>query len=474
MIGRRLRSTRGRVAVMTLVTFSLIGLILLAILDRSGLIFRVQDFRERDLISQEEARLLDEIAATGTATARDGQVRTIIVPAGSVLGFESFDFEVVADILPASVDISPSGLDPALFESTVVFFPQLSQAGWTVIRGSNASSPQPIGPEQSIALLAVTDDAVIGPLSVYETLLASIPIGSITLAGLFALVAGSGLRPVRRMTLEAGSIEIGDLDHRLPDPQTGDELDDLAATLNGMLDRVRQGVVTERRFVADAAHELRSPIAASTALLEVSLSTGDLDWRTTAESVLDEQRRLGALVDDLVLLKRLDDAGPNLTERIMFDDIVVTETSRPFRSDIEVVTIEPTAVDADRRSLERVVRNLLSNADRHATRRLEIHLRSTATHAVLVIDDDGPGIPVEQRTRVFDRFARLDDARSRDAGGSGIGLSIVKQVTEAHGGSVAISDSPMDGARFTVMLPIASPTAPSGSWPNRRPDSELK
>ena len=215
-------------------------------------------------------------------------------------------------------------------------------------------------------MLAVTDDAVIGPLSVYETLLAIIPIGSITLAAMFAVVAGSGLRPVRRMTLEAGSIEIGDLDHRLADPRTGDELDDLAATLNGMLDRVSQGVATERRFVADAAHELRSPIAASMALLEVSLSTDDMDWKTTAGSVLDEQRRLGALVDDLVLLARLDDAGANATERLMFDDIVAAEASRPFRSAIEVVSIEPAAVDADRRSLQRVVRNLLSNADRHA------------------------------------------------------------------------------------------------------------
>ena len=455
MTGRRLRSTRGRVAVMTLVTFALIGLILLTILDRSGLIFRVQDFRERDLIDQEEARLMDEIAATGTATLGNGQVRTIIVPAGSVLGFEPFNSEVEADFLPASVDISPSGLDPAVFESTVVFFPQLSQRGWSVLRGFNASDPQPIGPEQSIALLAVTDDAVIGPLSVYETLLTLIPIGSITLAAMFALVAGTGLRPVRRMTLEAGSIEIGDLDHRLAEPGTGDELDDLAATLNGMLDRVSQGVATERRFVADAAHELRSPIAASMALLEVSLSTDDMDWKTTASSVLDEQRRLGALVDDLVLLARLDDAGSNATERLMFDDIVAAEASRPFRSVIEVVAIEPAAVDADRRSLQRVVRNLLSNADRHASVRIEVCLAVAGGRAVFTVDDDGPGIPLEQRSVIFDRFARLDDARSRDAGGSGIGLSIVKQVTEHYGGTVTASDSPLGGARFTVTLPLA-------------------
>ena len=131
---------------MTLVTFAVIGLILLTILDRSGLIFRVQDFRERDLINQEEARLMDEIAATGTATPGNGQVRTIIVPAGSVLGFEPFDTEVEADFLPASVDISPSGLDPAVFESTVVFFPQLSQLAGVCSGDSTPATPNPSDP----------------------------------------------------------------------------------------------------------------------------------------------------------------------------------------------------------------------------------------------------------------------------------------------------------------------------------------
>lgn len=262
--------------------------------------------------------------------------------------------------------LSPSGLDPDLFESTVVYFPSLSQrGGWDALRTIDGEA-QPIGPEGAIALVAVTDDAVVGPFSVRETLLIAIPGGSLILAGIFALVAGTGLRPVRRMTIEADSVEIGDLDRRLADPGTGDELDELAATLNRMLDRVSQGVTTERRFVADAAHELRSPIAASTALLEVSLTTSELDWKTAAASVLDEQRRLATLVDDLVLLARLDDQGHTVdrTETVMVDDIVVTETSRPFLAAIDVTDIEPAAVDADRRSLERVVRNLLSNADR--------------------------------------------------------------------------------------------------------------
>ena len=456
MIGRRLRSTRGRVAAVTLVTFSLVGLLLFAVLDRSGLVERLQEVREGDLVDQERGRLSEELATTGTVTPREGQVRTLVVPPGSVVGFFSFDTEVEVDNVPVETDLSPSGLDAALFDSTVVYFPLLSQRGWSVLEGFDGDI-RSVGPEDSIVLMAVTDDAVVGPLSVRETLLLSIPIGSIALAAVFALVAGTGLRPVRRMTLEASSIEIGGLDRRLADPGTGDELDDLATTLNGMLDRVSQGVATERRFVADAAHELRSPIAASTAMLEVSLRTEDLDWKTAATSVLDEQRRLAALVDDLVLLARLDDAGraTEATETVMVDDIVVAEASRPFTATIEVVRIEPVPVEADRRSIERVVRNLLSNADRHAATRLEVRLGTTATHGVLHVDDDGPGIPVEQRSRIFDRFARLDDARSRDAGGSGIGLAIVKQVVELHGGTVEITDGPLGGARFTVTLPLS-------------------
>ncbi len=460
MSALHVRSIRRRVAVTTLVTFSVLGLLLFAIVDSTGIVAKAQDLREESFINREKARITAEIAATGTALPRDGQVRTLIVPADSVVGADPTDFEVQADEVDPATDLSPLGLDPELFESTVVYFPLLSIRGeWTFL-GTIDRSPRIFGPEKSVALMAVTDDAVVGPLSVRQSLLAAIPVGSLALAAAFALVAGSGLRPVRRMTAEAAGIEIGDLTRRLPDPRTGDELEELAATLNGMLDRVSDGVATERRFVADAAHELRSPVAASTALLEVSLSADGLEWRGVASSVLDEQRRLGALVDDLVLLARLDDVSRLTAERVMLDDLVAAEASRMFASEIEVVHLEPVAINADPRSLARVVRNLLSNADRHAHTRIEVRLETTPTVGVLHVDDDGPGIPVEERERVFERFARLDDARSRDAGGFGLGLAIVNQVTELYGGTVIATDSPLGGARLTVTFPISQPTNP--------------
>ncbi len=245
MIARRLRSTRGRVFMVTLLTFLLIGAVLLNVMWFTGITDRMQDILERDLIAGEEARLRDELATTETAMPRNGQVRTIIVPAGSVAGYRSFDTEVQADEIPPDTDVSPTGLDPALFDTKVIYYPSLLQrGGWQVFDDFNGELV-PIGPDASIALLAVTDDAVVGPFSVHEALRTAIPLGSLAFAVIFSLVAGSGLRPVRRMTREAASIEIGGLDQRLADPGTGDELHDLAITLNGMLDRVSQGVATE-------------------------------------------------------------------------------------------------------------------------------------------------------------------------------------------------------------------------------------
>lgn len=458
MSGRLLRSTRGRVAIVTLITFSLIGLLLFTVLDFTSIIDRVQALREAVLLDEESSRIATELETTGSVEPRDGQVRTIVVPTGSVAGLDPFDSEVEADGLLSTTDLSPQGLDPALFDSKIVFYPILEQQGWRVFQRRDGNF-EPISTDPVVVLSAVTDDAVIGPLSVREALLLAIPVGSIILAAAFAVVAGTGLRPVRRMTTEAGEIEIDDLERRLPDPRTGDELSDLAETINGMLDRVRHGVATERRFVADAAHELRSPIAASTALLEVSLGTDDLDWKVTAMSVLDEQRRLGALVDDLVLLARLDDAGrvAKRFDTVSLDDVVVAEVTRPFATEIEVMAIEPIDVVGDPASLVRVVRNLLSNADRHASDRVEVRLERRASDCLLHIDDDGSGVPAAERQRVFDRFARLDDARARDAGGSGIGLAIVKQVVELSGGTVEVTDAPLGGARFTVTLPLRAP-----------------
>ena len=455
MIGRRLRSSRGRVGITALVSFGLFGLVVFVVLDRSCLIARAQTAWDTHLILNEQGRLTAQLSAGQAATPTDGQVRTIFVPAGSVVGISPSDYEVESTVLPAGTDLSPSGLDETLFTSNVVFFPLLEQRGWKVFLGSDTGEPVAVKPDGSIALTSVADDAVLGPLSLRQATFAVIPIGAVLSAVLFAAVAGSSLRPVRRMTRQAALIEIGELDRRLPIPGTGDELDELAETLNTMLDRVRQGVLTERRFVADAAHELRSPVTASAALLEVALGTDDPEWEATGAQVLSEQRRLAQLVDDLVLLARLDDAAGRIArpERVMLDDLVAEEASRPFRSALQVVALEPAAIDGDRRSLERVVRNLLSNADRHASSRIDISLQVSVGVAMLHVDDDGSGIPVESRRTVFERFARLDDARSRHDGGSGIGLAIVNEVVAAHGGAVVIEDSPLGGARFTITLP---------------------
>ncbi len=458
MMGQFGRSTRGRVAIITASTFLLIGSFIYLMLDRTSVINSLQDVHDESLLEAEHGRIIDELRTTGSVEPRSGQVRTLVVPADRVFGLDPSSSESYTGVLPDGTDLSPEGLDPALFDTYVVVYPVLNLRGWHAFDSfDDEFEAAPTG--DVVILSAVIDHSIVGPLSLHGLLITAIPVGSLIAAALFAAVAGTGLRPVRRMSSQAADIQLGDLDHRLPDPGTGDELSDLATTINAMLDRIDEGVGNQRRFVADAAHELRSPVTASTALLEVALAADDDDdWRSTAARVLDEQRRLGGLVDDLVLLARLDDSdsASEAAGQISLDDIVVSETSRPFAHRLDVVELEPVEFVGDANQLVRLVRNLLSNADRHASSQIEVRLRSDAETVVLQVDDDGPGVPVEQRKRVFDRFTRLDQARARDSGGSGIGLAIVKHVAERYGGTATVTGSPLGGACFIITLALTS------------------
>ncbi|MEK6312138.1 MAG: ATP-binding protein, partial [Curtobacterium sp.] len=173
--------------------------------------------------------------------------------------------------------------------------------------------------------------------------------------------------------------------------------------------------------------------------------------------VLDEGARLEDLVTSLLLLTRVDERGVERDTAVDLDDVVLVEAVRLRGLG---VTVDAGAVGAARAAgdpvlLGRVVRNLVDNAARHAGSKVVLGLAVDAREVVLTVDDDGTGVPVEQRERVFERFVRLDEGRARDAGGSGLGLAIVHDVVRAHGGSVAVSDAPGGGARFVVRLPVS-------------------
>jgi signal transduction histidine kinase len=272
------------------------------------------------------------------------------------------------------------------------------------------------------------------------------------------LMVGRALAPVESIRREVDAISSVDLDRRVPTPPGNDEIARLATTMNDMLGRLEQGQARQRRFVADASHELRSPVASIRQHAEVALAHPD---RTSvgalAETVAAENLRVERLVDDLLLLTRADEHTLQLQRRpVDVDDLVFEEAQR--LRDATSLRVDTTRVSAgrvigDRTALWRALRNLGDNAVRHAGSQVAFTLAERNGAVVLDVDDDGPGIPPADRQRVFERFVRLDDARARDAGGSGLGLAIVAEVVNAHRGTIAVDDSGLGGARFEVRLP---------------------
>jgi signal transduction histidine kinase len=284
------------------------------------------------------------------------------------------------------------------------------------------------------------------------------------LIGLVALAAwyfaGRALRPVEAIRLQAESITGSTMHRRVPEPDTDDEVGRLARTMNAMLDRLETSSQQQRQFVSDASHELRSPLASIRTNLEVALRNADrADWPAVANRALAEDVRMEDTVSELLELARLDESvGPaplaTLPE-VDLDELVLDDTVQQRRVPIDTTRVSAGRVHGRREQLTRVVRNLVDNAARHANAHVAVGLVTDDDGVELTVDDDGPGIPVEERERVFDRFTRLDDGRTRDAGGLGLGLSMVKAITEQHGGSVTIDDAPLGGARVRVRLPAA-------------------
>jgi signal transduction histidine kinase len=309
---------------------------------------------------------------------------------------------------------------------------------------------------------------------VRATLLAGLPPLLALLSVGTWLVVGRALRPVEAIRAEVSDISGHDLSRRVPVPPAIDELGRLARTMNEMLDRLQAASERERRFIADAAHELQSPLAAFRAHLEVAQAHPDRDnWQPTVAELLAGSRDLERLVRDLLFLARSDatadataagaaavgavrGAGRRRTAvPVDFDDVVLDEAARVraggrIRVDTSRVSAAP--VSGSRDELTRLARNLLENAERHAATTVRVELATDDGHVRLVVADDGPGVPEADRERIFDRFARLDDARSRASGGTGLGLAIVKDIAEHHGGTVRL-DGSAGGARFVVQLP---------------------
>lgn len=281
----------------------------------------------------------------------------------------------------------------------------------------------------------------------------AVPILVTAIALVSWIVIGRALRPVRAISDRAKAITADNISDRVPTPEARDEIHNLASTVNEMLDRLERSHRQQRQFVADASHELRSPVAASRAQLEVARrAPSATDWSHTVNVVLAEQERLSALIDDLLALTRIDEAGVANRAQVDLDELVLAETAR--HPDIVTGAIlRPARVVGDTTLLVRAVRNLIDNAVRHAQTTVTVTLDSDVMCATIRVDDDGPGIPEEDRETIFGRFTRLNEARTDDEGGAGLGLAIARDVARAHGGDVTVSDSPLGGAAFILTLP---------------------
>ncbi|WP_326640905.1 ATP-binding protein [Streptosporangium sp. NBC_01755] len=290
-----------------------------------------------------------------------------------------------------------------------------------------------------------------------HVLLVGTPLLLILLAGVSWVIIGGTLRPIA--ALRRGAEEITDTarSRRLPVPEARDEVHSLATTLNAMLARLEKADIRQRALVSDAAHELRSPLASIRLQLEVALGhPGGQDWRETAEGVLEDTMRLSRLAEDLLALARLDERGgtPARREPVELDQLVQQTVERYGQAVTVRIGNDPIVVTGDALDLGRVPANLVDNALRHTRTSVLVELRAEGADAVLTVTDDGPGIPEFDRERVFDRFTRLDSARSRDEGGAGLGLAIVRETVHAHGGAVHLEDA-SPGLRAVVRLPLS-------------------
>ncbi|KAB8192833.1 HAMP domain-containing protein [Nonomuraea phyllanthi] len=267
----------------------------------------------------------------------------------------------------------------------------------------------------------------------------------------------TSLRPVEAIRAKLSKITTTELGHRVPVPQPRDEIHDLAGTVNTTLDMLDAALTRERRFTADASHDLRSLVTAMrTQVEEALLHPDETDWPAVARALLASLERLHAIVADLMELRRLDaDAGAPMMP-VDLNELIVRELARRPQAKTIVSDCRPALVRGDRVQLLRLLTNLLDNAERHATSTVHVTLHCEQGEVALVVHDDGSGIPVHQREVVFQRFARLDAARNKDAGGSGLGLPIAREIARHHGGTLTIEDSSR-GARFVARIPLYRP-----------------
>lgn len=362
----------------------------------------------------------------------------------------------------------PAGNSPLAGERVVAVSTTLLVSELTVNQGNPGAgllTQQPINGSVRAYVFVTPESAQAAVAALDRILYPAIPIAVLLVAAVAYFATRRALRPVEAIRARTAAVTATDPRERVTVPKTGDEIARLATTINATLERLDAAAQSHRRFVADAAHELRSPLASLLANLEIAETYPDrADWPETVATAAGQARRIHALADDLLLLARLD-AAPSAA-RPAEEPVDLAQLARDVTDDYAdrcdaMMIVHCDAGDAmpvkgNPVHLERLLRNLMDNATRYASNRVEVsvHTDTDTLDAVLTVHDDGPGIPAADRERIFERFTRLDDDRSRKTGGTGLGLAIAREIVERYDGTLRIDDV-ASGASFTAQLPLA-------------------
>jgi signal transduction histidine kinase len=447
--------------------------------------------RFRDLsISARSAMVSAIVVALGLTMA--GSLVTLVLYQYLVAGVDDATASRVRSITDALQTNSPADLEPDLLTTTqrVVAIQVLGPDGNVIKRAGDAPAA-PLLPAHSFdetLLRGLPDDAVAGDDMRVSGRRVSTPRGQYTVivgggseavestastvalllacgapfvvglaaAATYRLVRGS-LKSVDAIRSRVADISTSDLAERVPVPGTRDEISALATTMNEMLARLESGHRAQQRFVSDASHELRSPLTTIISGLEAAQDHPSLlNAELASQTLLPEAQRMRVLIDDLFLLARADERRLMLrAEEVSVGDLAEREVARMRREascDVDSL-VTPAHMVGDSTAIARVLRNLLENAVRHATSRVGIYVGGGDGDVVIAISDDGPGIPLADRERVFERFVRLDFDRSRSNGGAGLGLAIVAELVAAHGGVIVVEGQPGQGTTMRVKIP---------------------
>ncbi|MCT9932271.1 HAMP domain-containing histidine kinase [Planotetraspora sp. A-T 1434] len=422
--------------------------------------------------------LTEQVAAAGSRTAYSIEKGALRDP---IQGTHDRDVQVVdhqGKVVMATKNLR--GAPPmANFGARNVLQPAVSVVCDRVFGASNCDIVAAVPVYYQGQSWTVYSAAPVIPLYVHPWLAVLVFGGSLLLVVAITYIGyqllGRVLLPVQAIRTELDEIEAADLSRRVPVPLGRDEIHDLAVSVNHTLTRLEAAMEQHRRFTSDASHELRTPITAMRTQVEDALCAAhDTDVAAVARSLLPSLDRLQDIVTDLLTLSRLEAGASLRREPVDLAELVTSELGRrpPLRGagETKEIVCELAAgvvARGDKLELSRLMTNLVDNAERHAERTIVITVgrrpgdprdpRFATGAAVLEVADDGAGIPPGQRELVFQRFARLDTARSRDAGGTGLGLPIARQIAESHGGSLMIENG-RPGARFVLRLPLAVPT----------------